>query len=84
MKKILGIILIVAMIFCFTGCNMKLLDTDYHFNYAYITMPDGSVIEVNVNKWVEDSNSITIESDAGQVYSVSYHNCLMTKNKWEK
>jgi len=84
MKKIIAIALMVAVIMlCATGCNFKLIDTKWHFNYAYIAMPNGSVVEVTVKKWTEDAQSVTIEGEDGQVYCVSYHNCILTKNKWE-
>jgi len=84
MKKIIAIVLVVAVIMlCATGRNYKLVDTKWHFNYAYIAMPNGDIIEVAVKKWAEDGNSVTIQTEDGQVYCVSYHNCILTKNKWE-
>lgn len=84
MKKILCVLLVIVMIFSLTACNYNLIDTSWDFNYAYITMPNGEIVEVTINSWTEDENSVTIKGDDGQVYSVSYHNCLLTKEKWER
>lgn len=66
-----------------SSCNFQLIDTKWQFNYAYITFPNGEIMEVEIEKWTEDGNSVTIQCKDGNVYSVSYHNCFLTKNRLE-
>lgn len=58
-------------------------DTDYHFNKAYIAMPDGEVIEVDIKKWAdsEDGEQLTITSQDGTRYLVNSVNCVLVENK---
>ncbi len=72
----------IVATFLLCGCNYKILDTDWQFDYAYITLPDGCIREVKIDKWSEDGNSVTIRSKDGNVYCVSMHNCFMTKERW--
>ena len=81
MKKVIA--LMIVMLLLLTGCNYKFVDTNWTFNYAYITFPDGSIKEVEVKKWAEDSTSITIQSRDGNIYCVSMHNCVLTRDQWE-
>lgn len=85
MKKIIAITTIVSMLLALTACgNYRFVDSHWEFNYAYITFPDGTVKEVEVVRWAEDSQSVTIEASDGQVYSVSYYHVIMTKERVEE
>lgn len=81
MKKVIA--LVIVLLFLLTGCNYRMIDTHWTFNYAYITFPDGHIEEVEVEEWTEDATSITIESKDGNIYCVSMHNCLLTKRAWD-
>ena len=82
-KKILCIILGIIMILSMCACNYNFFDTSWDFQYAYLTLPDGSIKEVEIDSWSEDSTSVTIKSEDGNIYCVSMMNCFMTKEKWE-
>lgn len=84
MKKVIAITIIVSILLALTACNYRMIDSHWEFNYAYITFPDGSVKEVEVEQWTEDSQSVTIEASDGQVYSVSYYHVMMTKERMEE
>lgn len=84
MKKILCVLLALVMLITFCACNYNVIDTNWEFNYAYITLPTGEVIEEEIKSWTEDDNCVTIQGKDGQVYCVSYHNVLMTKDKWDR
>lgn len=68
MKKIFCILLLILTCL-FTGCgNQDMQDTVYIYDYAYILLPNGEVIEGDVDKWSDyegDQLQITIE---GNVY----------------
>lgn len=61
MKKILSI-LIICM-FCLTGCTYDIVDTAYFFDYAYISLPNGEVVEGEVENWrdYEDGDQVQIK-----------------------
>ncbi len=68
MKKIFCILLLILTCL-FTGCgNQDMWDTVYTYDYAYILLPNGEVVEGEVDKWSDyegDQLQITIE---GNVY----------------
>lgn len=83
MKKIVVIILTIIMVLVFTGCNYSPVDVHWGFEYAYIYLPNGEITEIKISSWTEDENSVTIIAEDGQIFNVSYHNCILTKDRWE-
>lgn len=85
-KKIYALIAICLICtICFTGCgNRDMWDTVYTFDYAYISIPDGSVIEGKVDSWgrvdswrdYEDSDLLQIKID-GVTYLVHSSNVTL-------
>ena len=65
MRKITFLFAVVALTLTLTGCNKQIIDTSYHFNYAQILMPDGTVVEGKVQKWTDftDGDQIQLEID---------------------
>lgn len=61
MKKILVLILTLALIFGLCACNKQVLDLDYHFNYAIIFLPDGNRIEGKVSSWNDYEQSDMVQ-----------------------
>lgn len=78
MKKILAIVISILMIFAFTACNYKFVDTKWDFNVAYINYGD-RVEKVYIDKWSEDSTSFTIETKDGRVICTHQMNVVMVK-----
>ena len=83
-KKLIAIILYSAMVMSLCGCNFSWydwIDTNYHFNKAIISMPDGSVIEVEVAKWADaqDGEQLTITAKDGTRYLTSSYNCILVE-----
>ena len=80
MKKLLCIILILAMIFAFSACgyNRQIIDLDYKFNYAIIFLPDGNRIEGKVTSWTdfEQSDMIQLKID-GVTYLTHSSNVIL-------
>ena len=75
MKKILAIVLAIVMLLAFTACG------SLKFKYAYITLPNGNVIEVEVDAYIVHSTSIEITAKDGRSYEVSMVNCLLTTDR---
>ena len=72
---IFGIIFIIAAMIicaCLTSCgNMQIIDTTYSFERAIISLPNGEVIEGEVQSWTdyENSDQIQVKID-GKTYLV--------------
>lgn len=62
-KYIILAIAIVLIIATFAGCNRMLMDTTYSFERAIIQLPNGKVIEGDVEGWMdfEDGDQIQVK-----------------------
>ncbi len=63
MKKTLITLLLLASLLLLTACgNRSLFDTTYTFTRAMIAMPDGSVVEGEVDSWrdYEDGDQLQV------------------------
>ena len=90
MKKIICLVLCAAMaVSCVVMCsaeahafsNFQFFDTTYNFNYAQIAMPDGSVVEGNVDSWLdfEASDMIQVKIDGDTYLTHSMNVVLVSK-----
>ena len=72
---LLGIVGVLA------SCNYDIIDTNYSFDYAYISYGDGTVEKVKIKSWrdYEDGEQIQITSTDGDVYLVNSYNCVLIK-----
>lgn len=81
MKKIVCLLLVLALCFAIVGCgyNKTLVDVSYRFNYAYIAMPDGTCIEGDVKSWKDwdDSDMIQVTFSDGAVYYTHSSNVVL-------
>lgn len=76
MKKIVVIVLVIVMLLAFTACgNTRTI------KYAYITLPNGNVVEVEVDHYVVYTSTVMIEAKDGRKYKVSMMNCLLTTDR---
>ena len=82
MKKIVATILAVLTVLSLTGCNKQLVDFTYSFNRAIISLPNGDVIEGEVDNWTdyEDGDQIQVQID-GVTYLVHSSNIVLVKEK---
>lgn len=76
MKKIVAIVLVIVMLLTFTAC-----DNTRKIKYAYITLPNGNVIEVEVKGYIVGAHTITIRAKDGRGYRASMVNCLLTTDR---
>ena len=79
MKKILCVCaLMVGMVVSMCGCNKQIIDLNYKFNYAYIQLQDGTVIQGEVDSWTdyEDGDQLQIKM-GGKTYLVHSMNCTL-------
>ena len=65
---------------CLSGCNYNSIDIDYQFNKAIIKMPNGEVMEVEIESWIDnDTQKLTIIAEDGTIYLVSANNCILVE-----
>lgn len=85
-KEIVSRILITIMVFsilafivvCFTACNKQPFDTTYSFDKAILVLPNGEVIEGEVQSWTDfdDGDQIQVKID-GKTYLVHSSNIVL-------
>ena len=80
MKKIIAITLSALMLFAtLTGCgNKDMWDTNYTYDKAIISMPNGAILEGKISNWTdyEDGDQIQVTID-GVVYLVHSSNIIL-------
>lgn len=64
-----------------TGCNKILIDTTYAFDYAYVALPTGEIIEGKVQSWkdFDDGDQIQVTIDGRTYLTNSTRVVLVTK-----
>lgn len=80
MKRFIPIILIIAL--TLTACNYQPIDTTFSYNYGYILLPTGDVIEGKVTSWrdYEDGDQLQVVID-GVTYLTDTTRCVLIKGK---
>lgn len=83
MKKNLGtLLLFVFMLFALTGCGTyDIIDTNWSYDYAYISLPNGDVIEGKIQSWkdFEDGDQVQVNID-GVTYLTDTTRCVLVKH----
>lgn len=78
MKRALIItIILAAFTITLTGCNYDLIDTQYQFNYAYIELPDGQIVEGKVESWTDYEGEQLQVKINGVTYLTSSYHCTL-------
>lgn len=80
-KKLAMIIVALTLIFSLCGCgNYGCVDTTYKYDYAIISLPNGEVIEGEIEKWwdYEDGDQIQVKID-GKLYLVHSGDIVLIK-----
>ena len=83
-KQAIGTIIAIIIGGCLmtwglTGCgNKDMWDTVYTFDYAIIKLPNGEIIEGEVDSWTdyEDGDQLQVTID-GKIYLTSTLNCTL-------
>lgn len=57
--KITALLLIILIALVFTGCNRQLIDTTFKYDYVMFSMPDGEIIEGQIEGQVEPWRDFT-------------------------
>lgn len=85
MKKIIAIILVLVAFFCLTGFsfNKTIWDTNYKFDKAIISVPNGEIISCDVQSWTDydDCDMVQVISTEGTIYYTHGSNVLLIGTK---
>ena len=87
MKKLIIAIATVVMLATCAGCKhhyqgYDFVDTNYHFDRAIMRMPDGEIVEVEIEKWADaEGEQLTITGKDGKRYLVSSINCVLIEDQ---
>ena len=81
-KIVIVVIALVTMVLCaaLTSCNMQMVDTNYKFDKAIISLPNGDVVEGPVDSWTdyEDSDQIQVKIN-GTTYYCHHSDVVLIK-----
>ena len=75
LAAVLVVILVVSML---CGCNRQLIDTTYSFERAVVSLPDGTIIDGKVDRWIDydDGDQIQVKI-SGKTYLVHSEDIAM-------
>lgn len=82
MKKIIAAAFIITALLALASCgNKAIFDTEYTFDYAMVSFPDGRTEKIEVDTWAdyEDGDQIQIVAKDGSVYVFHSVNCVLVK-----
>lgn len=79
-KKIFLMSLLIAALLTLTGCNYQAIDLVYEYNYAYILLPNGEVVEGKVESWCDysDGDQVQVKIN-GDTYLTDTTRCVLVK-----
>lgn len=82
MKKIAAAFLIFIFVlgaFTMTGCNKQIVDLNYKYNYAIVSLMNGELIEGEISSWNDynDSDMIQVIFTDGNIYYSHGSNILL-------
>ena len=77
-KKTMAAAMLLFVLSFMTACNYQMVDLTYHYNYAYISLPNGECVEGEVSSWkdFEDGDQIQVVID-GVTYLTDTTRCVL-------
>lgn len=79
MKRILCLLLVVLMLTAMLcGCNAQIIDLTYSYEYGYVKLPNGEVVEGRVSSWKDYDNGDVVQIVIdGKTYLTHYENVVL-------
>ena len=79
MKRILCLLLVVLMLTAMLcGCNAQIIDLTYSYEYGYVKLPNGEIIEGVVSSWKDYDNGDVVQVViGGKTYLTHYENVVL-------
>lgn len=77
-KRLLAAVMASILAAVLAGCNYNLIDTTFKFDRAIVSLPDGTLVEGEVESWrdYEDGDQIQVTID-GTTYLVHSANVAL-------
>lgn len=77
------VIMIIVSVFALSGCNQTIIDTNYTFDRAIVTLNDGTKMEIQIKEWTDysDGEQLQIKGKDGKIYLVSSFNTILIKDE---
>lgn len=71
----------ISLLIGLTACNYQVIDVTYSYNYGYVKLPTGDVVEGNVDSWIDykDGDQIQVVIDGNTYLSNSVNIVLVKK-----
>ena len=82
MKKFVIVMLAAVMLLVVCGaCNKQIIDVTYSYEYAVLSLPDGTIVEGKVDSWTDysDGDQIQVKIDGKQYLVHSMNAALISK-----
>lgn len=76
MKKLIVSVLLIGTLLM-TACNKQVFDLTYKYNYAYIYLQNGQVVEGRVEGWNDYEGEQLQVKINGVTYLTSSYNCTL-------
>jgi hypothetical protein len=69
--------------FALVGCgNYTMLDTTYTFDYAIIELPNGEIVEGEVEEWCDyEGEQLQVKMKNGDIYLTSTYHCTLIQTR---
>lgn len=79
-KLIAMAILVTILVVTCCSCNMQVFDVTYRYDYAYVYLPNGKVVEGKVDSWCDyESDAVQVVIN-GTTYLTHYSNVVLVSN----
>lgn len=79
-KVIVGAASVLASTLLMTGCNKQVIDLTYKYDWAQLKMPDGTIVEGDVESWRDyEGDQVQVVID-GVTYLVHSSNVVMMED----
>lgn len=76
-KIIVGVASVLASALLMAGCNKQVIDLTYEYSWAQLKMPDGTIVDGNVESWCDyEGDQLQVVID-GVTYLVHSSNIVM-------
>lgn len=72
-KRVIAFVAAIGLTLCLTGCgNRQIFDTTYTFNRAIIAIPDGTIVEGEIQSWRDFDDGDTIQIKINNVIYLTH------------
>ena len=78
MSKIKATLAVAVLSIMLIGCNKQVVDLNYTYNYAIIQLPNGEVVEGEIQSWRDYDDGEQLQIKMNDItYLCSSYNCVL-------